>query len=366
MKSIPVSFSFLLILILAGFLLCPVSGQINRKERPDTLPGYGSETLASGNRIRMVFYNTENLFDTVDDSTTADEDFLPDGTMHWTYGRYKAKLDKVCKVITAIGGWKQPDIVGLCEIENEYVLRDLIYYTPLVKFEYRYIHKNSPDVRGIDVALLYNSATVRILENNFIPVVLPDSTGKYTRDILYTRITLGNNDTLHLFINHWPSRSSGFLETEPFRIHAATLLRMKIDSVLLSCPHPKIIVMGDFNDGPFDKSLSQVVLAKTDTGTLIPGDLYNLAAGYEIRNPVGSHKFRGQWNMLDQIIVTGNLLTGQQGLKTGRDCFSVFAAPFLLAEDNRYMGVEPFRTYKGPVYLGGFSDHLPVMLDLFW
>jgi len=366
LKSVPATFLFLLILIHTGILLCPVSGQINRKAQPDTLPACGPESFAEGDRVRMVFYNTENLFDTVDDSTTADEDFLPDGAMHWTYSRYKAKLDKVCKVITAIGGWKQPDIVGLCEIENDYVLRDLIDYTPLVKFEYRYIHKNSPDVRGIDVALLYNPATVRILEKNFIPVVLPDSTERCTRDILYTKIAPGNNDTLHLFINHWPSRSSGFMETEPFRIHAATLLRVKIDSLLLSGSHPKIIIMGDFNDGPFDKSLSQVVLAKTDTGTPVPGDLYNLAAGYEIRNPVGSHKFRGQWNMLDQIIVSGNLLAGQKGLKTGRDCFSVFAGPFLLTEDTRYMGVEPFRTYKGPVYLGGFSDHLPVMVDLFW
>ena len=366
MKSIPESFLFLLILILAGILLCPVSGQINRNAQPETSAGCSADTFTSGNRVRMVFYNTENLFDTMDDSATADEDFLPDGAMHWTYSRYKAKLDKVCKVITAIGGWKAPDIIGLCEIENDYVLRDLIYYTPLVKFEYRYIHKNSPDLRGIDVALLYNPATIRILEKNFIPVVLPDSLQKYTRDILYTKITLGKNDTLHIFVNHWPSRSSGFLETEPFRIHTATLLRMKIDSVLRSGPHPEILIMGDFNDGPFDKSLSQVVLAKTDTGMLIPGDLYNLAADYEIRNPVGSHKFRGQWSMLDQIIVSGNLLNGQKGLRTGRDCFSVFAGPYLLTEDNRYMGVEPFRTYKGPVYLGGFSDHLPVMVDLFW
>ena len=124
--------------------------------------------------------------------------------------------------------------------------------------------------------------------------------------------------------------------------------------------------MGDFNDGPFDKSLSQVLRAKTDQGSIIHADLYNLAAGYETINPVGSHKFRGQWNMLDQIIVSGSLLTGQTGIATRRECFSVFAADFLLTEDTRYLGVEPFRTYKGPVYQGGFSDHLPVMADLFY
>jgi endonuclease/exonuclease/phosphatase family metal-dependent hydrolase len=365
LKSIPESCPVILIFILAGFLLYPVSGQITPKALPDTLPGYGSGTYASGSPVRIIFYNTENFFDTEDDSTTADEDFLPEGLMHWTYSRYKVKLDMVCKVITAMGGWKQPDIIGLCEIENDHVIKDLIYYTPLVKFDYRYVHKNSPDIRGIDVALLYNPATVKILEKNFIPVVLPDSAEKYTRDILYCKIELGKHDTLHLFINHWPSRSSGLLETEPFRIHAAGLLRMKIDSVLLTGPHRKIIVMGDFNDGPYDKSLSQVIRAKTDWDSPVPGDLYNLAAGYETRNPVGSHKFRGQWNMLDQIIVSGSLLTVQKGLKTGRNCFSVFAGPFLLTEDTRYMGVEPFRTYKGPVYVGGFSDHLPVMVDLY-
>jgi endonuclease/exonuclease/phosphatase family metal-dependent hydrolase len=136
--------------------------------------------------------------------------------------------------------------------------------------------------------------------------------------------------------------------------------------VVLSGPCRKIMVMGDFNDGPYDKSLLQVVRAKTETDSLYPGDLYNLSAGFELRNPVGSHKYRGQWNMLDQIIVSGSLLDGRKDLKTSRDCFSVYAAPFLLTEDNRYLGVEPFRTYKGPVYQGGFSDHLPVLVDLFY
>jgi endonuclease/exonuclease/phosphatase family metal-dependent hydrolase len=366
LKSILKPFPVILIIILTNLLYCPVSGQTQQNAAEDALSGCIKESAATENRARIVFYNTENLFDTVNDSLTADEDFLPDGTMHWTYTRYKAKLDNLCKVITAAGGWTQPDIIGLCEIENDHVLRDLIYYTPLVKFEYRYVHKNSPDIRGIDVALIYNPATVRILEKEFIPVVLPDSADKYTRDILYSKIVLGKSDTLHLFINHWPSRSRGFLETEPLRIFAAGLLRTKIDSVLRSGPHENVVVMGDFNDGPFDKSLSQVLRAITDWGSPVPLDLYNLAAGYETKNPVGSHKFRGQWNMLDQIIVSGSLLTGQTGLAASRECFSVFAAPFLLTEDTRYLGFEPFRTYKGPVYQGGFSDHLPVMADFFY
>jgi hypothetical protein len=314
----------------------------------------------------MVFYNTENLFDTEDDSATADEDFLPDGVMHWTYDRYRVKLDKICKVITATGGWKQPDIIGLCEIENGRVLQDLLYNTPLVKFGYRYVHKNSPDIRGIDVAMIYNPATVRVIEKEFIPVILPDNEEKHTRDILYSKITLGIHDTLCLFINHWPSRSRGLLETEFLRICAARTLRLKIDSLFRSDLCPKIIVTGDFNDGPYDKSLSQAVQAKTDWSTPVPSDLYNLSAGYETRNPVGSHKFRGQWNMLDQVIVSGCLLTGQKGIQTSRDRFAVFADAFLLTEDTNYSGFEPFRTYKGPVYTGGFSDHLPVIIDLFY
>ncbi|MBN1416808.1 MAG: endonuclease [Bacteroidales bacterium] len=317
------------------------------------------------NRIRIVFYNTENLFDTVDDSLTSDEEFLPGSALHWTYSRYKAKLEKVCKVIIATGGWNPPDVVGLGEIENSRVLQDLTDNTPLVKCEYRYIHKDSPDARGIDVALLYNPRTVRVIENIFIPVRFVVNAGKTTRDILYGKMIIRQRDTVHIFVNHWPSRSSGLLETEPARLYAAKILRLKIDSVFRTDPHQRVLVMGDFNDGPYDKSLIDGLQAKPVIESPLPGILYNLATDYEKSHKLGTHKYKGQWNMLDQIIVSGEMLIAGKGMKTSKECFSVFAPSFLLTEDAIYLGSEPFRTYKGPIYKGGYSDHLPVMVDLY-
>jgi predicted extracellular nuclease len=320
----------------------------------------------SGNKIRIVFYNTENFFDTFDDPITADEEFLPDGVLNWTYGRYHDKLDKICKVIVAAGEWKPPDIIGLCEIENAYVLRDLINKTPLVKYEYRYIHQNSPDRRGIDVALLYNPSTVRVLEKEFIPVTLTSGTEKTTRDILYCMVSIQQRDTLHLFINHWPSRGGGQLETEPSRLYAAKVLNLEINSLFRIFPNPKIIAMGDFNDEPNDKSLTEGLHAQTEIVLPMPGILYNLSAGYKKKHRIGTNKFQGRWGMLDQFIVSGELLKETMGFTTYPGSFSVFAASFLLTTDDNYSGSEPFRTYKGPVYSGGFSDHLPIVLDLEW
>jgi len=322
-------------------------------------------TVETQDRVRIIFYNTENCFDTVDDSTTADEDFLPNGSLHWTYSRYKTKLEKICKVIVAAGEWEPPDIIGLAEIENSRVLQDLIGHTALLKYEYRYVHKNSPDIRGIDVALLYNPATIRIIETAFIPGNTDNPAERPTRDMLYCKMSVRHQEIIHVVVNHWPSRSGGILETEPLRLSNARILKMKIDSVLQTGPHQKIIIMGDFNDGPYDKSLVRGLQAQTDTDSPWPGMLVNLAAGYEKRNKVGSHKYQGQWNMLDQIIVSGEMLVTKKGIATSPACFSVFAAPFLLTEDKNYSGSEPFRTYKGPVYVGGFSDHLPVMIDLY-
>jgi predicted extracellular nuclease len=350
--------------MMLSIILVPTSCKIHSGTIRDDLPRCPPAGSEGNKRIRIVFYNTENCFDTVDDSLTADEDFLPDGRMQWNLTRYKTKLEKISKVLIAAGEWEAPDIIGLAEIENSRVLNDLVSHTALLKYEYRYVHKNSPDSRGIDVALLVNPSTVKILETGFIPV----STGyseRPTRDILYARLSVSPEEIIHVFVNHWPSRSGGILETEPLRLCTAGILRKKIDSVFHADFRQKVIVMGDFNDSPFDKSLILGLQVETNVNSPSPGTLYNLCAGYEQKNKVGSHKFQGQWNMLDQIIVSGALLKPDKGIRTSPDCFSVFAAPFLLTEDKKYAGMEPFRTYRGPVYLGGFSDHLPVMLDLF-
>lgn len=361
------SIKFLLVLFCGAglvFFLCIDHCPLRADTRENTLPGHPAGKDKAGQNLRIVFYNVENLFDVYDDSITNDDEFLPGGVMHWTNERYRSKLEKIAKALIASGEWNPADIIGLCEIENGRVLEDLVSKTPLLKFQYRFIHRDSPDKRGIDVALLYRPSSVRIVSKTFIPVIPSGKGLAPTREILYFKGIVFNKDTLHLFVNHWPSRSGGQLETEPYRVRAAKTLRVRTDSLFRSHPAPGIIIMGDFNDEPSDKSLSAVLLAQTEFHSLKPGFLYNLAAGYELKNPVGSHKYQGRWSMLDQFLVSGDLLARKKGLAVDPASFAVVDASFLLSADDNFSGEEPFRTYKGPVYTGGFSDHLPVRIDL--
>ncbi len=312
--------------------------------------------------FRFMFYNTENLFDTYNDSLTQDDDFLPEGNYHWTRKRFNDKINKIYKVIALIGGWNPPDIVGLCEIENRYVLEQLTQNTPLLKHNYQVIHKNSPDRRGIDVGLLYNPKTVIPIKKEFIKVNNPKDPLFLTRDILYFKCQV-KNDTLHFFINHWPSRWSGQFQSEEKRLLASTTLRHKIDSCLSCNDKAKIIVAGDFNDTPDDKSISEILRAKMDFVSPKESDMYNLSVAY-CGKYEGTHKYGEEWSCLDQIIVSGELLK-ENGISTTPSMAHVFSQSFLLEGDNKFNNQKPFRTYVGMKYNGGFSDHLPVYLDLF-
>ncbi len=203
-----------------------------------------------------------------------------------------------------------PDVIGLCEVENKQVLTDLVNNTPLSKYSYRIIHANSPDKRGIDVAIIYNSERVHILESRYFGI---GKAGLFTRDILYCKARLGN-DTCHFLVNHWPSRSAGQLETEPDRLAAASRLRSIVDSLFHCCKKPKIVIMGDFNDEPLDMSLSQTLQAKTDTRNVQSDYLYNLSRAPEDGKIKGTVKFRGEWTLFDQVIVSGSLLADSKGL----------------------------------------------------
>jgi predicted extracellular nuclease len=314
--------------------------------------------------LRIMFYNTENFFDTKDDSLTNDEEFLPDGSRFWTYKRYLQKQQNVSTVITAIGGWSPPDIVGLCEIENRNVLDDLCLNSSLSKLKYKIIHKESPDARGIDVALLYQPKSFKPLSYKAIKVFFPDNPGFKTRDILYVQGQTKNSDTLHVFINHWPSRSAGQIESEPNRVRAATILRYEIDSIFKEKPKAKIVIMGDFNDYPDNISIAKVLNAKSNFSQIEPGELYNLSAYLQNTSNIGSHKFDGEWGILDQIIVSGSLLETKKGLATSKENAHIFNADFLLEDDDNFAGKMTSRTYVGFKYHGGFSDHLPVFLDI--
>jgi hypothetical protein len=308
-----------------------------------------------------MFYNTENLFDTSNDSLTADDEFTPEGDRHWNYKRYLVKLNNLYKTIIALGGWQPPDIIAVCEVENRLVLSDLIHRTPLSKYPYRLVHEDSPDRRGIDVALLYNSKSVVPIHSRYYNIRKP---GLVTREILYFKALI-NRDTCHFLICHWPSRSAGQLRTETDRLSAATRLRSIVDSLFTLRSNAKIILAGDFNDEPWDESLSVTLRAATDLTDPRPRALYNLSLAPANGKFRGTVKYRSQWNVFDQIIVSGNLLHKNRGLWALPSGYRIFGESFLLTEDDQYNGYKPFRTYNGYHYQGGFSDHLPVYLDLY-
>jgi len=310
--------------------------------------------------IRLMFYNVENFFDTVDDPATNDNDFTPDGSMHWTQSRYIDKRNNIFRVIAHVGEWDPPALVGLCEIENRGVLDDLIKNTPLEKYPYSIIHKDSPDQRGIDVALLYRSDYLKCDGQQFISVRFANSRS-YTRDILYATLCTTKGDTLHVFVNHWPSRSGGERRSEPGRILAASLVRQKVDSIFSRNVLANIVVTGDLNDGPSDKSLISGLQALNDTTKAKPSALFNLSV-YKMKESTGTIKYQGKWSVFDQIIVSGGLLRGS--FQTDVNRCHIFRADYLFEPDKRYQGVKPFRTYIGPRYNKGFSDHLPVYLDV--
>jgi predicted extracellular nuclease len=305
----------------------------------------------------------ENLFDTINDPNKNDEDFLPDGNNRWNSWRYHQKLKNTYKVITAVGGWEPPDVIGFCEIENRLVLEELIKKTPLRNYNYEVAHHESPDNRGIDVGLIYRPDKFKVLQDEPLNVSFENDDNFRTRDILYVKALVFDKDTLHVFVNHWPSRLGGALESEVKRIQAASVARKKIDYILSLQPDANILLMGDFNDYPDDKSMSETLRAKKKSDIAKPDDLVNLMFDIHEKHD-GSHKYQNHWGALDQIIVAPLMMSSQHALRIKNQTATVFKADFLIKNDERWMGTKPFRTYEGFKYTGGFSDHLPVFVDL--
>ncbi|HBG56761.1 MAG TPA: hypothetical protein DDZ57_07540 [Porphyromonadaceae bacterium] len=314
--------------------------------------------------FRVMFYNVENLFDTKDDSLKNDNDFLPEGFMRWSSWKYWEKLRNITRVITAVGGMQSPALVGLCEVENDSVIFDLTMRSPLRAQEYAYLVSDSPDERGIDVALLYQRHQFKLLESREYEIRFGKQLQRPTRNILHAVGQLINGDTLDVFVCHFPSRSDGQRKTEPLRIAAAELLREKTDSLFLTREETHILIMGDFNDHPDNKSLSHTLQAKPIPVLPEKKELYNMFYHRMKERDFGSYKFQGRWEVLDQFIVSGNLLMRSNTLHLNENNALIFKEEFLLEEDTRYYGKKPYRTNTGPRFLGGFSDHLPIYMDL--
>ena len=344
---------------LSGFLLFWLSNAL--------VPAQNTDPVIKGKRgdIRIMFYNVENFFDTYDDSLTADNEFLPESEKEWNYFRYKEKTINLFKTIAAVGEVLPPEIICFAEIENYNVLYEIANNTPLEKYDYEIVHFDSPDIRGIDVGLLFRRNIISKLEAKRIPVLFPFNSNQTSRDILYFKALMLKSDTVHLFVNHWPSRRGGEILTAPYRKEVAQILKTRTDSILKSNPCANIIITGDFNDEPSNESLTEGLNALTEIHSTTCLSLYNLSGRLQNLCKCGSYRYKSDWNMFDQFIVSGNLLTDRDGMKTCVDCLQIAKFDFLLIEDKKYGGYKPYRTYQGPVYKGGFSDHLPVYLDLF-
>lgn len=299
-----------------------------------------------------MFWNIENYFDSFDDPLTNDEDFVFGGKYKWNWRKFTQKRNAIAKTILSVKGeyGYYPIIVGLCELENYLVLKQLVENTPLFKVGYGIVHTSSPDRRGVDVALLYRKELFKVVGFRGIRVDVEPP----TRDILYVKgVDIGCGDTLHLFVNHWPSKLGGEMVSQPRRDAAAAALRGALDSLAggrllrsLSLPRNdiSIIIMGDFNDTP--------PLRGSDSDR---GNLVNLAAPLHERGR-GTIRYRGEWEMIDQFIVSTNLAPKGE--------MTIFSPPFLSEPDKSYLGIKPRRTHIGPRYNGGVSDHYPIILTI--
>ncbi|WP_158838985.1 endonuclease/exonuclease/phosphatase family protein [Polaribacter sp. L3A8] len=312
-----------------------------------------SSSKKSKDIFTIGFYNVENLFDTVDDPKTFDDDFTTNGKNHWNNKRYRDKIKKLGSVISQLGNeqsYYAPAIVGLVEVENAKVVRDLVNSKDLRNHHYGFVHYDSPDDRGIDVALLYNKQLFELLGSEHFPLYLEDDEGKrdYTRDVLVVYGKL-NGELVHILVNHWPSRREGTEESEYKRVEAAKLASTIVEVIQAKNFDAKILIMGDFNDDPTSKSVKEY---------LVTEDFYNPMEKILDRDSVGSLTYEGKWNLFDQIIISKNFLEKKEG-KLYFEHAAVFNKKWLKIFKGKLKG-SPFRTYIGPWYQGGFSDHFPV------
>lgn len=312
------------------------------------------------NSFVVMSYNVENLFDTFDDPVTNDDDFTPEGVKKWTSERYKEKLAMLTQAILAIPTDEMPAIIGLAEVENRTVLEDLVSTRKLRKGKYEIIHEDGMDPRGIDCAILYRPELFTYKSHVYIPIEDPSNPDYLYRGILYVQGKAVDGSNLHIFMNHWKSRSGGSAETERQRMITAITLRKQLDILLAKGNDQKLIVMGDFNDEPTNTSIISGLSASGKRKNITLGDRYNLYYDKHNLENLGTYNYKGQWNMLDQIIVSYNLLNQAKGLSTTFDGGKILKEEWMLYQSEKYGEMLPSSTYGGPEYFGGPADHLPI------
>lgn len=309
------------------------------------------------NLYTIGFYNLENLFDTENDLKTDDDDFTAEGELNWHSGRYDRKLYKLGKVISTIGygaSKKAPVIMGLAEVENAAVVAGLLETKHLKNHDFAHIHYDSPDNRGIDTALIYQKRFFEPLSSTVEPVLIVEKNGErdFTRDILHVEGKL-NGERMHILVNHWPSRREGEVETRYKRIEAAKTVHKIVNKIKANEEDPAIIIMGDFNDDPFSASIKEYLMTP---------DFYNPMETLLHPFQQGSLNHKQQWNLFDQIIFSNNFFDFKHGTHAFAHA-AIFDEEFITNFHGHLKGT-PFRTYAGRKYLGGFSDHFPVYVQL--
>ena len=302
----------------------------------------------------IMSYNVENLFDTIDDPNKADEDFTPSGKLQWNTVKYYEHLNHTVDAITN-KGTNFPAVVGLIEVENGTVLKDLVNTSYLKGRGYNYVWYEGPDERGIDVAMLYDMNRVSMVGSRPIPVVLESVSDPNTRDILKVSLEIGS-EQFNLFVNHWPSRRGGQDESEMHRIKAASVLRKEVDQILSVNPMANVICMGDFNDFPSNKSVRDVLQAGVSNEHSV---LFNMMSDFEALKK-GTHFYKGEWSPLDQFMVSYGMFDNKC---VSANSFEVVSYDFIMYTSKD--GVKsPARVYVGDSYKGGYSDHLPILMHV--
>jgi exonuclease III len=312
--------------------------------------------------ITIAFYNVENLFDTINSKKTDDEDFTPKGKLKWDTEKYFNKLDHISKVIKELGGIDGPDVLGLSEIENKSVLKDLTSMPLLKPYNYNIVHFESPDERGIDVALIYKSKSLKLISSKAIRIDFPDDAKDRTRDLLLVSMKKDKKDTIYIIVNHFPSRSGGTEATEPKRVFVASKCRTILDSILSINYKSKIILMGDFNDEPTDKSIKEGLKCKFNKNEVSWNELYNPMMDLKAKGE-GTIMFKKKLELIDQFMVSEGLLSENSKIHYIPNSATIYNPEYLKETEEAFKG-SPFRTFAGKKYLNGFSDHFPIYMKI--
>ncbi len=321
-----------------------------------------SQFVMAQKKVCIAFYNQENLFDTIDDPHKNDNEYLPGAKKEWNTEKYTNKINHMARVIASMNEEQAPDILGMCEVENKAMAEAVAGTEALKKAKYTAVHFEGPDERSIDNALLFKSGMFKLISAKPIPVHAASFPELKTRDILLVKLETKNKVQLVVLVNHFPSRLGGEEASEPKRWAAAQVLRSTCDSLLKLNPLENIIIMGDFNDEPTNRSMDSVLRAKGSEYDLNNGNLFN--AMYELKqNGDGSHYYKGHFSMLDQLIISSSVANC-----TGKLCYekasaTIYKQPWMLEQEGKYKG-SPLRTFVGDKYFNGYSDHLPVFIYL--